>query len=110
MTPSQSSLLFRLDRHGPLSLGELAEHEGLAKSTITRLVRSVEEAGLVLRRPHPDDGRASELALTDAGRQLVAESRARASAFMRDRVAALSVEDQDLICRVSDVLERLGQR
>jgi DNA-binding MarR family transcriptional regulator len=42
-------------------------HPTTVTSTAERLVRD----GLIAREPHPHDGRAALLALTDAGRELV---------------------------------------
>jgi DNA-binding MarR family transcriptional regulator len=53
----------------PLSsaVARLQVHATTVTSTADRLVRD----GLIVREPHPHDGRASMLALTDAGRELV---------------------------------------
>lgn len=53
----------------PLSsvVARLQVHPTTVTSTAERLVRD----GLVVREPHPHDGRAALLALTDAGRELV---------------------------------------
>lgn len=41
------------------------------KSNITRLVRALEDEGIVCRRPHESDGRALRLYLTDQGGSFV---------------------------------------
>jgi DNA-binding MarR family transcriptional regulator len=53
----------------PLSsaVARLQVHATTVTSTADRLVRD----GLIVREPHPHDGRASMLALTDTGRELV---------------------------------------
>ena len=48
-------------------MGELAARARLSKQAITTLVRSVEDAGLVVREPDPSDGRASRVRLTTRG-------------------------------------------
>ena len=57
-------------RRGPLTLNELAAELYLDKSTASRVVKALTEKGYVERRPHPDDGRAVQLAVTEAGRRL----------------------------------------
>ncbi|MFH8251349.1 MarR family winged helix-turn-helix transcriptional regulator [Microbacterium sp. B2969] len=49
------------------AIARLQVHPTSVSSTVDRLVRD----GLVLREPHPIDGRAAMLVLTDAGRELV---------------------------------------
>jgi DNA-binding MarR family transcriptional regulator len=44
----------------------------LARATLTTLIDSVEERGLVERLPHPDDRRRRRVAITAAGEEAVA--------------------------------------
>ncbi|MEV4776113.1 MarR family transcriptional regulator [Microbacterium sp. LWO13-1.2] len=63
--------LLAFSRSGRLPLSSvvarLQVHATTVTSTSDRLVRD----GLIVREPHPHDGRAALLALTDAGRELV---------------------------------------
>ena len=63
LTPTQLSALATVDRIGPLRLGDLAAAEGIAPSTLTRLVTVLEERGYVERCPVPGDARASRIVL-----------------------------------------------
>jgi MarR family 2-MHQ and catechol resistance regulon transcriptional repressor len=67
---TQYYALESLARHGPLTLNELASQLYLDKSTVSRVVNTIERKKLVRRQPHEQDRRAVLLALTDAGRQL----------------------------------------
>ena len=72
LTLSSLELLGRLaadDRR--LRLTMLADQTGLTLSRISRIVDSLEERGLVERRPCPADGRAINAHLTDGGLALV---------------------------------------
>src|SRR3954453_20433091 len=62
--PSQVAALATVERHGPLSPSELAEIERIKRPTATRIVRHLEEGGLVERVKDPADGRASILSVT----------------------------------------------
>jgi DNA-binding MarR family transcriptional regulator len=68
LTPSQWSALATAETHGPLRIGDLAEREGVTAPTATRVVASLEEAGLLSRASDPSDRRTSYIALTDAAR------------------------------------------
>ncbi len=46
-----------LNRLGPITAGQLAEHTGLTTGAITGVVDRLEQAGLVNREPDPDDRR-----------------------------------------------------
>ncbi|GEK79020.1 MarR family winged helix-turn-helix transcriptional regulator [Agrococcus baldri] len=67
----------------------LQVHPTSVTSTVDRLVR----AGLVTREPHPTDGRATVLAITDAGRELVERA---TTALNRDAFAETGLEEAEL--------------
>jgi DNA-binding MarR family transcriptional regulator len=77
-------LMLLADR--PLSLSELAEHEGCVRSNITQLVDRLERDGLVRRRADPRDQRSTLAALTPLGRRLHARA---ARALAREQHAIL---------------------
>jgi DNA-binding MarR family transcriptional regulator len=60
-----------------LRLSELAGTIEVDASTASRLVRTLETAGLVDRAPDPDDGRASRIVLTEAGNARLDEFHSR---------------------------------
>src|SRR6201997_4214416 len=51
LTPTQLAALSTVERSGPLRLGDLAAAEGIAPSTLTRMVTVLDDAGFVARRP-----------------------------------------------------------
>jgi len=67
-------LLFPL-MDGPQRPGALAELSHADPSTISRQVAELVRRELVRREPDPSDGRASLLAITDAGREVCARVR-----------------------------------
>jgi DNA-binding MarR family transcriptional regulator len=73
LTPRQYLLLLMIkasEEAGTQStISDLVERLALTQSTVTELVQRAEEAGLVARRPSPDDGRVTHLSLTEVGTQ-----------------------------------------
>ena len=57
-------------------ISALAAYLGLEKSTLSGLIDRAERRGLLVRAPSQEDRRATEVALTDAGRALAARVRA----------------------------------
>ena len=55
---------------------ELADFAGLEVVYVSKLVRPLEQAGLLRRADHPDDPRAFQLELTGRGAELVAQAAA----------------------------------
>ncbi len=54
---------------------ELADYTGLQPIYISKLVRALEAASYIVRRPHHDDSRAMALALSESGLKTVLEAR-----------------------------------
>lgn len=63
---SFGSVLVPLFEEDALRMRDLADRSRLSKQTMTTMVRLVEQAGLVERRPDPEDGRAVRVHLTAA--------------------------------------------
>jgi DNA-binding MarR family transcriptional regulator len=105
--PSQVAALATVERHGPLSPSELAAVERIKRPTATRIVRHLEEAGLVERVKDPEDGRASILTATAEGRALLRRLRERKTAYLASRLDKLSAEDRRTLERAADLLEEM---
>jgi DNA-binding MarR family transcriptional regulator len=60
-----------LGSDGPVTQRQLADHAGTDPMMTSQVVRTLVDRGLVDRSPHPDDGRAWALSVTDDGRRLV---------------------------------------
>ena len=73
----QAAVLGRLDREGPASTSDLAAAERMRPQSMAQTVRDLESAGLVSRRPDPDDGRRSFVELTAVGLETLNATRAR---------------------------------
>lgn len=107
LSPSQSSALASIDRHGPLTPSELAERERIQRPTVTRLLVRLEAAGLIARAADPADGRCSLITATPAGRDLLRRLRLRKDAFLARRLEGLDAEDRATLDRAAAILERL---
>ncbi len=103
--PSQVASLATIERHGPLSPSELAERERIKRPTATRIVRHLENAGLVERVRDPEDGRASILTVTGEGRALLRRLRERKTAYLAKRLPDLDAEDRRTLERAVELLE-----
>src|SRR5438270_13456132 len=72
VTLTHLSALSSLQRHGPMSPGELAAHERVQPPSMTRVVVALEGMGLVSRTPLPTDGRQVVIDLAPATVALLA--------------------------------------
>ncbi|HUR13935.1 MAG TPA: MarR family transcriptional regulator [Mycobacteriales bacterium] len=105
----QLAALGTLDRHGPMTPGELAAHERVQPPSMTRIVKALEETGYVTRTPHATDGRQVVVALTTAGALLLKEDRKQREEWLAQRLRALDPDDRELLHRAAEVLDRLGR-
>jgi DNA-binding MarR family transcriptional regulator len=92
---------------GPLTLGALAAAEQVRPPTITKLVATLEAAGLVARETDPDDRRVVRVKATARGARLLHDGRQRRVATLAATLARLSVVDRAKLARALPVLERV---
>ena len=112
LSPSLSSALASIDRHGPITPSELAAHERVQRPTATRVLARLEELGLVDRAPDPADRRSSLITASAEGRALLRRQRSRKEEFLARRLADLDTGDLATLERAAGILERVldGER
>ena len=108
LTLSQLAALATLERHGPLTPGELAAHEKVQPPSMTRLLAVLEGADLVTRTAHPTDGRQVVMAVSPAGQALLREDRRRRDAWLAQRLRTLDPDEVAVLDRAAAILDRLA--
>ena len=108
LTPTQLAALSTVERSGPLRLGDLAAAEGIAPSTLTRLVSVLEEYGYVKRDADPNDARASTLAITPEGHGVLEDLREEGTALLTESLMLLSGQERAALATALPVLEHLA--
>ncbi|MEA2287149.1 MAG: hypothetical protein QOJ21_3192 [Solirubrobacteraceae bacterium] len=107
LSPSLSSALASIDRHGPVTPSEVAAHERVQRPTATRVIGRLEELGLVDRAPDPSDRRSSLLSASPEGRALLRRLRTRKSQYLARRLAGLDAGELETLDRAAAILERM---
>jgi DNA-binding MarR family transcriptional regulator len=78
LTPSQTSVLSRLDKDGAASASDLAAAERVRPQSMAAILAALDRHGLIQRRPDPKDGRRQLVTLTTTGdRRVQGDRRAR---------------------------------
>ncbi|QUH05510.1 MarR family transcriptional regulator [Saccharopolyspora erythraea] len=96
-----TGLLAELVHRGECRASDLAQHRVVDASVVSRQVHQLEQAGMITRRPDPDDRRVSLLRATaDGERALAALERRKAEWLSR----ALSEWDDDAVRQLADLL------
>lgn len=107
-TLTQLAALATVERHGPITPGDLASHERVQPPSMTRVLGRLEDDGLVRRSQHPTDGRQQLVAITNAGRELLAADRRRREAWLSCQLAGLADTDVAALSDLLPLLERLA--
>jgi DNA-binding MarR family transcriptional regulator len=101
VTHGQLRVLRTLDHADrALRLSELANQLGIVPRSATSVVDDLEAAGLVARKPDPDDRRATLVALTPAGIKLLTTIRRQRRDAMVSLIERLSPTDQTDLLRL----------
>ena len=108
LTANQMGVLGALNRHGSMTVGELAVHEKVKPPSMTRIVSNMEAAGLVLRTPRDTDKRQVQVELTPSAVRLIAANRRRRDEWLKTKLKALTPEEREILRRAAPVLERLA--
>ncbi|MDQ2707900.1 MAG: MarR family transcriptional regulator [Actinomycetota bacterium] len=105
---TQLSALYTLGACRAMTPSELAASERVRPPSMTRVIASLEEAGLVSRRQHATDGRQSIIEPTQAGLDLLhAEASAR-ERWLDKRLAELTEAERDTLSRASAIIDRMA--
>lgn len=110
ITPSQLSALTAVERHGEMTLGELAAIERIAPPSMTRIAARLEESGFVERHVDPADRRVARLAVSPSGRHVLETIRNRRDAYLAARLQGFTPEERGILERAVPLLERLAAR
>ena len=108
ITGTQASVLATAARLGPVRITELAEIEGINPTMMSRIVGKLEDAGLLHRRPDPDDRRAALVEPTAPGRELQRHVREERTRLLAEHLAALPTGHADGLLDALPHLEALA--
>ncbi|RKP49583.1 MarR family winged helix-turn-helix transcriptional regulator [Pararobbsia silviterrae] len=92
LTAPQFTMLRTIDRHGSLTMAELARRVGSDRSTLVRAAQVLRKDGFLASSLGPPPGRRTVLTLTPLGAQRVEQGRALWCIAQRDFEARFGVE------------------
>lgn len=107
LSPAQASALGTVNRLGNPTLGELASAEQVQPPTVTRLVTTLEAAGLVARETDEVDRRVVRVRMTAEGRRNLQRIRTLKNAFLTRRLAAVAPAERAQAEDLTRLLELL---
>ncbi|MVA25041.1 MarR family transcriptional regulator (plasmid) [Agrobacterium vitis] len=109
LTPTQTSVLLRLERDGPMTTSTLARAEGMRSQSMGSVVVALQALGLIEGAADPNDGRQTILSISKACRTWIAEGRAARQDWLSRTIdARLSGEEQEHLISAVKLLQRLA--
>ena len=105
---AEGSCLAIIDRHGPMSLSDVASRENLSAPTITKIVIRLERQGLIERLADPTDRRVSLVAVSKQGAALLERLRSSRTAYLHRKLSELSDRRSHRLLAALPVLEDLA--
>lgn len=109
ITLTQLSALATLATNGPMSAGELAAQERVQPPSMTKVIASLEQDGLVYRETDPADRRQSILAITQAGIDLLDEERRSRDAWLTAHLGTLTAAERLAVEKAIPALVKLAE-
>ena len=111
LTPSQISVLSRLDKAGPASASELAAAERVRPQSVATTLGVLVDRELVERRPDPGDGRRQLVSLTADGRHVLEDARRSGEEWLSRALAeSLSPDELAEVAAAMTLLQRVADR
>jgi DNA-binding MarR family transcriptional regulator len=110
MTYARMRLLGALHCSGSQIMTSISDELGVTRRNVTALVDALEEEGLVRRRPHPTDRRATVIEMTSQGEQMMDRIYDEHRAAVGELFAELSEEDREDLSRMLGTLREALRR
>jgi DNA-binding MarR family transcriptional regulator len=110
LTPSQISVLLRLEKDGAATVSGLARAEGMRPQSMSSIVTSLQDAGLVGSSSDPNDGRQTLMSLSSKCEKWLREGRAARQDWLTTTILEkLSAQEQQKLSAALELLSRLTE-
>lgn len=110
MTYARMRLLGALHCGGPQIMTSISDELGVTRRNVTALVDALEEEGLVRRKPHPTDRRATVIEMTTQGERMMDRIYDEHRAAVAELFAELGEEDREELSRMLGALREALRR
>ena len=109
LTASEIAVLSATRRLGPVGLGRLAAEEAMNPTMLSRVVRALEQAGLLQREEDPGDRRAARVAVSEDGHRLVERVRTERTDALDRALDRLEPSERAVVIGALPALEALAE-
>ncbi len=99
--------VLRYVRKGSASLSELATAKNISRPAMSQAVDVLVKKGLLTRVQSAEDRRYVDLALTDAGNNLLDSVSKETRAWMKETMRSLSAEELETIANAMEIMKKM---
>ena len=104
---TEGSVMSRLAKDGPATIAALARAEGIKPQSMGTTVATLEERGIIERKPHPTDGRQVNIELTAKGAVVRKSVRDAKQTWLVNAIAALNEQERETLFAAGEIIKRL---
>ena len=106
---TQKAVLVRLEKDGPATIADLARSENVKPQSMGTAVAGLEEAGMILRKPHPTDGRQINIEISAKAAAMRKTNKAAKRTWLAQAIAKLSKADQAKLFEAGEIIKHLAE-
>jgi DNA-binding MarR family transcriptional regulator len=105
---TEAAVMTRLATDGPSTTADLARAESVKPQSMGATVATLEEMGIVERKPHPTDGRQVNIVLTAKGATVRKNAKDARWAWLTHAISQLDEEERETLFAASAIIKRLA--
>jgi DNA-binding MarR family transcriptional regulator len=104
---SETAVMKRLAQEGPATTADLARAQGMKPQSMGTIIATLEEMGMVERKPHPSDGRQVHIALTTKGAAAQKSVGDAKRTWLEQSIAQLDKQEQATLFAAGEIIQRM---
>jgi len=104
---TETAVLKQLAKEGAVTTADLARSQGMRPQSMRTIVASLEEMGMIARKPHATDGRQVNLELTPKGAAEQKSSNDAKRTWMAQAFAQLNEQERETLFEAGRILKRM---
>jgi DNA-binding MarR family transcriptional regulator len=104
---TESVVMARLAKGGPATTADLARAEGMKPQSMGTTIATLEEMGMVERKPHPTDGRQVNIELSAKGAAVRKSAKDAKRTWLAEAISRLDDQDRETLFKVGEIIKQL---
>ncbi len=110
LSMTESAVLKRLANDGPATTADLARAESMKPQSMGTTIASLEERGLIERKPHPSDGRQVNIQLSAKGAAVRKSAGDAKRTWLAQAITQLDEQERDTLFKAGEIIKRLVEK